>query len=41
MKMYFTVALVCLMLGTGSRTAAGQALSSPNSHAGVAPAQFA
>lgn len=36
MKTFFSLALVCLMLGAGARTAAGQALSSPNSHAGVA-----
>lgn len=36
MKTFFALALVCLMLGAGSRTAAAQALSSPNSHAGVA-----
>jgi hypothetical protein len=36
MKTFFTLSLVCLMVGAPSRTAAGQALSSPNSHAGVA-----
>ena len=36
MKTFFALSLVCLMVGAGSRTAAGQVLSSPTSHAGVA-----
>ena len=36
MKTFFVCALVCLMVAAGSRTAAGQVLSSPNSRAGVA-----
>jgi len=36
MKTLFAVALVCLMLGASSRTAAAQVLSSPSSNAGVA-----
>ena len=36
MKMPFALALVCLMLAGSSRIAAGQALSTPNSNAGVA-----
>ena len=36
MKTFLTFWLVCLMVGAGSRTAAGQALSSPSSHVGVA-----
>lgn len=36
MKTVLALSLVLLMLGAGSRTAAAQVLSSPNSHAGVA-----
>ena len=36
MKTFFTCALVCLMIAAGSRNAAGQVLSSPNSRAGAA-----
>ncbi len=36
MKTFFTCALVCLMVTAGSRTAAGQVLSSPNARAGAA-----
>ena len=36
MKMFVPLVLVCVMLAAGARTAAGQVLSSPHSHAGVA-----
>jgi len=36
MKTFFTLWLVCLVVGADSRAAAGQALSPPSSHVGVA-----
>lgn len=36
MRTFFTLLLVCLMVGAGARPATGQALPSPNPHVGVA-----